>query len=233
MSNIELRPTPDQTFEIIDNSKKEEYNFSKIAYDATQAQRSGDVEKACNIRFQAFQAIEEAIPENQEVMINWEHKNSQAALNIIYGTAVDHFLINDFEMSAAILELLLDIDPEDHIGAIELLAFNYLAMGELESFNDVVIDISDKEPSRYILTLWAYFINNGLLTSDSVWSIKTKLQPYFNEFTADEHSADDAYLVDIEGENPSPEAQARELWLQTENLWDLNPEFISALKLYK
>ncbi|HJF89703.1 MAG TPA: tetratricopeptide repeat protein, partial [Alistipes onderdonkii] len=44
------------------------------------------------------------------------------------------------------------------------------------------------------------------------------------------HPADDAYLRDIEGERPSVQAQARELWLQTENLWVLWPGFIAALR---
>ena len=43
-------------------------------------------------------------------------------------------------------------------------------------------------------------------------------------------AADDAYLRDIEGERPSVQAQARELWLQTENLWVLWPGFIAALQ---
>ena len=42
--------------------------------------------------------------------------------------------------------------------------------------------------------------------------------------------ADDAYLRDIESERPTPQAQARELWLKTENLWTAFPGFIAALK---
>ena len=42
--------------------------------------------------------------------------------------------------------------------------------------------------------------------------------------------ADAAYLRDIESERPSLQAQARELWLRTENLWVLWPRFIEALQ---
>ena len=59
---------------------------------------------------------------------------------------------------------------------------------------------------------------------------RTRFAPWFAEFTADEHPADDAYLHDIEGEHSSLGAQARELWLQTENLWVLWPGFIDALR---
>ncbi|EKC44348.1 hypothetical protein OBE_17529, partial [human gut metagenome] len=34
----------------------------------------------------------------------------------------------------------------------------------------------------------------------------------------------------IESERPSVQAQARELWLRTENLWTLFPDFIAALR---
>ena len=42
--------------------------------------------------------------------------------------------------------------------------------------------------------------------------------------------ADETYLRDIESERPSQAAQARELWLQTENLWTLWPGFVEALQ---
>ena len=59
---------------------------------------------------------------------------------------------------------------------------------------------------------------------------RTHFAPFFAEFTADEHPADEAYLRDIGSERPSPAAQARELWLQTENLWVFWPSFIDALR---
>lgn len=59
---------------------------------------------------------------------------------------------------------------------------------------------------------------------------RTRFAPYFAEFTADEHPADGQYLEDIESERPSVQAQARELWLRTENLWTLFPDFIAALR---
>ena len=40
------------------------------------------------------------------------------ALELIRASAIDHFLINDFEMSAALLELLLELDPEDHLRGV-------------------------------------------------------------------------------------------------------------------
>lgn len=49
--------------------------------------------------------------------LEWNHA-IRAALELIRASAIDHFLINDFEMSAALLELLLELDPEDHLEGV-------------------------------------------------------------------------------------------------------------------
>ena len=176
MAEAILNPTPDQTFRI---EGRGDYDFSRTLRLSDEAQRRGAVDEACNLRFHAFQHLADLIPDNEEVILEWEHPNTQAALHLLYRSAVDHFLIDDFELSAAMLEFLLDLDPEDH------------------------------EEATWLLNHFA---------------------PYYKEFTADSHPADDAYLRDIESERPTPQAQARELWLKTENLWTAFPGFIAALK---
>ena len=205
MQKAYLEPTPDQTFEVVGEGP---CNFVKVLARSREMQAAGDIEGACNERFQAFQRLAELIPEDEEINLEWNHRNSRAALELIFASAIDHFLINNFEMSAALLEMLLELDPEDHLEGSELLAFDYLAMDEQELFDEVINDVSDKHPGREVLLLLYAFA----------------------EFTADEHPADEAYLRDIGSERPSPAAQARELWLQTENLWVLWPGFIDALR---
>lgn len=222
-----LNPTSDQTFEIVGGG---EYDFVKVLDRSREMQASGDVEGACNERFEAFQRLSELIPEGEETQLEWGHKNTQAALEVLYASAIDHFLIDDFEMSTALLEMLLDLDPEDHLEAIVLLAFDYVAMGEQELFDEVINDVSDKYASRQVLMLWSVFCREGRLSEGELQRFKTRFAPWFAEFTAAEHPADEAYLHDIESERPSFEAQARELWLQTENLWALHPDFIGALQ---
>ena len=92
------------------------------------------------------------------MILEWEDSNTRAALEVIHASAIDHFLINDFEMSTAMLELLLELDPEDHLEAIILLAFNYLAMEEYELFDEVSNDISDKYACKEVLTMWMPFM---------------------------------------------------------------------------
>ena len=227
MQKAMLNPTPDQTFEVIGEGP---YDFSRVLRHSRELQQAGRVEEACNERFQAFQRLAELIPEQEEVILEWNHRNSRAALELIEASAIDHFLINDFEMSAALLELLRELAPEDHLEGSELLAFDYLAMDEQELFDEVINDISDKCASRELLLLWSAYRRDGRLPQGELQRFRTRFAPYFAEFTAAEHPADEAYLRDIESEHPSVAAQARELWLRTENLGVLGPGFIEALR---
>lgn len=103
-------------------------------------------------------------------------------------------------------------------------------MDEQELFDEVINDVSDKHPGREVLLLWSAFRRDGRLPEGELQRFRTHFAPFFAEFTADEHPADEAYLRDIGSERPSPAAQARELWLQTENLWVFWPGFIDALR---
>ncbi len=227
MQKAFLNPTPDQTFEVIGGGV---YDFAKILAHSRELQLAGDVAGACESRFQAFQRLAGLIPDDEPVNLEWNHRNSRAALELIHASAIDHFLIDDFEMSAAMLEMLLDLDPEDHLEGSELLAFDYLAMDEDELFDEVINDVPDKSASRELLLLWSAYKRDGRLPEGELKRFKNRFTPFFAEFTAPEHPADAAYLCDIESERPTVAAQARELWLRTENLWALWPGFIEALQ---
>ena len=227
MQNAYLKPTPDQTFEVIGTGR---FDFGDILSRSRFMEREGHIEEACNLRFQGVQSLQELLPDDEEVNLEWDHVNSRAAMELIYASAIDHFLINDFEMSAALLELLLDLDPEDHLEGSETLAWDYLCMDERELFDEVINDVSDKYPSRLVLLLWADFRQNGKLPEGELQRFKSRYATYYREFIAEEHSADDSFLADLESDRPSEQALARELWLQTENIWAKWPDFIEALK---
>ena len=110
-----LNPTPDQTFEIVGDGP---YNFTRVLAHTRELEAAGNVEDACNERYQAFQRLAGLLPEDEEINLEWSHRNSQSALELIRASAIDHFLINDFEMSAALLEMLLELDPEDHLEVV-------------------------------------------------------------------------------------------------------------------
>ncbi len=227
MQKATLNPTPDQTYEVAGSG---DYDFVKILSRSREMQAAGAVEASCEVRFQAVRRLQDLLPEGEETILEWNHRNTRAALETAYASAIDHFLIDDFEMSAALLELLLELDPEDHQEAVVLLAFDYVALGEQELFDEVLNDVTDKYPSRTLLLLWSAFCRDGRLPEGELQRFRSRYAPWFAEFTAAEHPADEAYLRDIESDRPSKQAQARELWLQTENLWRRWPEFIGALR---
>lgn len=230
MIRPQLRPTADQTFRIVADSADRDWNFVEVMARSRREEQQGDIEAACNTRYHAVQRLEELLPDTGEVILEWEDENSQAALEVVYCSAIDHFLISDWEMSAAILEMLLELDPEDHLEATIRLAYTYLAMEEYDSFDDIANDISDKYPDKEILTLWSEYRRTGALPAGEVRNFRKRFGVYFDEFIADEHPADERYLADIAGERPSPASLARELWLQTEHLWAQFGGFVEALR---
>lgn len=226
-----LQPNADQTFRIeVPEDHGGLYDFEKVIETARRMERDGDIEGACNTRYQAFQRIYDLLPEGEETILDWHDDNTRAAVMLINYSAIDHFLIGDWEMSAGMHELVLEVDPEDHLEATTRLAYTYIAMGEFESLDEVINDISDKFADKQVLLLWSEHRRAGRLPEGNLRRFKSHFAPYYSEFIADEHPVTDQYLADIDSERPSQAALARELWLQTEHLWLLFPDFIEKMK---
>ena len=226
---MELRfnPTPDQTFELEGGAK---YNFIRAKERIDELDRTGRYAEACEARYQGFQLLADALPEDEPMPLRWEHANSRAAIMILHGSAIDHFRIGDLEMAMAQLELLLDCDPEDHLEAINLLALCYATVEEWELYDEVELDLTDKSAESVVARLWASWRRDGAVDKGALSLLRSKFKPYYAEFTAVEHPDDDAFRQDIMSERPSQGAQAREWWLLTEPLWAEFPEFVEALK---
>ena len=80
MRKASLNPTADQTFEVVGEGP---YDFARVLDRARKMQEAGDVEGACNERFRAFQRLAELIPDDEEVNLEWTHRNSRAALELV------------------------------------------------------------------------------------------------------------------------------------------------------
>ncbi len=222
-----FNPTPDQTFELEGGAK---YNFIRAKERIDELDRAGRYAEACEARYQGFQLLADALPEDEPMPLRWEHANSRAAIMILHGSAIDHFRIGDLEMAMAQLELLLDCDPEDHLEAINLLALCYAAVEEWELYDEVELDLTDKAAESVIARLWASWRRDGAVEKDALSLLRSRFKPYFAEFTAEEHPDDENFRRDIMSERPSQEVQAREWWLLTEPLWAEFPGFIEDLK---
>lgn len=229
MSNKELQfnPTADQMFELEGRGR---YNFVRHNEAIEVLVKEGRYNEACEARYEAFQLLVDALPEDEAMPLRWEHANSRAAVSVLYGSAVDHFRIGDLEMAMAQLELLLDCDPEDHFEAVNLLALCYVAMEEWELFEDLSIDLTDKSAEAVVARLWASYRSEGEVDKSLLSLLKSRHKAYYEELCLEEHPDDEAFRRDIESERPSQRAEAREWWLLTEPLWREFSEFLAAIK---
>lgn len=225
-----LKPTGEDTFIIEYESDNGNFDFIDALARSRAQESEKDFEGACNTRLESFHKLVDIIPDEGETILEWEDENAQAAIVTGYWSGIDHFLIGDWEMAAAIFEMLLEIDPEDHMEATVTLAYTYLAMEEYDSFDEVINDVNDKFADKVILTLWSGFRQNGRIEPGEFTRLRTRFAPYYAEFMATEHPVSDGYVADISSDHPSREALARETWLQTEHLWTLFPDFIEALR---
>lgn len=229
MSNEELKfnPTGEQSYELEGRGR---YNFIKHNDKIEHLVAEARYAEACQVRYEAFQLLAEALPEDEAIMLRWEHANSRAAMTILYGSAVDHFRIGDLEMAMAQLEMLLELDPEDHFEAVNLLALCYVAMEEWELYDELLLDLTDKSAEAVIARLWALYRREGRLDAELLSLLKSRHKAYYAELIATEHPDDEAYQRDIASERPSQAAEAREWWLLTEPLWCEFEDFIDSMR---
>lgn len=221
-----FNPTSDQTFELEGEGR---YNFVARRAQIDALVSKGNYKEACEARYSAFMDLVNIIPEDEAMPLSWNHHNSNAAIAILYGTAVDHFRIGDLEMCMAQLEMLLDLDPEDHFESVNLLALCYVAMEEWEAFDELSIDLTDKSAEAVIARMWCQFRKTEDIDTTLLTLLRTRFKAYYDELCLSEHPDDEAFRRDISSERPSARAEAREWWLLTEPLWEEFPSFQSSL----
>ena len=223
MGKITLKPTENQNFILLGG------DFAKTLDLAHTQETEGNFEEACNIRYKAFQQIVDVLPEDEVAELDFSHPNTRAAIEIIYGSAVDNFLAGDVELSAAQLELLLDCDSEDHIEATPQLALCYIALEEWECLEDIVPDLGDKSAFKPLVEALAEYAREGEVSTETLAALR-RHRHLCEELLASEHPADEAYLKDISSERPTQQALAREIYLRCEPLILKHEGFINQIK---
>lgn len=222
MAKITLKPTENQNFILLGGE------FVKVLDLAYRQEAEGDFEGACNTRYKAFQQIVEVLPEEEVVELDFSHQNTCAAIEVVYGSAVDNFLAGDVELAAAQLELLLECDSEDHIEATPQLALCYIALEEWECLEDIVPDLGDKSAFKPLVEALAEFVRTGEVSSETAASLR-RHRHLCEELRAAEHPADETYLKDISSERPTQQALAREIYLRCEPLFAKYEGFVGAV----
>ena len=222
MGKITLKPTENQNYILLGGE------FAKVLDHAHKQENEGDFEGACNTRYKTFQQIVDIMPEEESVELDFSHQNTRAAIEIVYGSAVDNFLAGDVELSAAQLELLLECDSEDHIEATPQLALCYLALEEWECLEDILPDLGDKSPLKALVEALAEFVREGSVAEERVAALRRHRHLY-EELRSAEHTADENYLRDISSERPTQQALAREIYLRCEPLLVKYEQFLKQI----
>lgn len=191
--------------------------------------RDRQFDEACQLHYEGALLVADLFEEEDpETTADWDDAFTALALTTVYTSAMDHFMIGDFEMAAALFELALDRDPEDHLGASEWLAFSYVALEEWELLEELLEALPGDALSKQLIGYWTAY-RQGQTTN-----IKANMQKespaLYREWTAQNHDETPAYQADLESKRPRPETQARQLWLRTQTLWEQFPDFIEALK---
>lgn len=223
MGKITLKPTENQNFILLGGG------FAKVLDSAHKQESEGRFEEACNTRYQAFQQIVDVLPEDDASELDFSHPNTRAAIEIIYGSAVDNFLAGDVELSAAQLELLLECDSEDHIEATPQLALCYIALEEWECLEDIVPDLGEKSAFKALVEALAEYARTGSVSAENGAALR-RHRHLCEELSRDDHPADDAYLKDISSERPTQQALAREIYLRCEPLLLKYEGFVEKIK---
>lgn len=222
MVKITLKPTENQNFILLGG------DFQKTLDYAHKQESEGDFEGACNTRYKAFQQIVEVLPEEEVVELDFSHQNTRAAIEIVYGSAVDNFLAGDVELSAAQLELLLECDSEDHIEATPQLALCYIALEEWACLEDIIPDLGEKSAFKPLVEALAEFVRMGDVSSEIMAALR-RHRHLCEELRAEEHPANEAYLRDISSERPTQQALAREIYLRCEPLFIKYAGFLAKI----
>lgn len=223
MGKITLKPTENQNFILLGGE------FAKTLDHAHHLESEGDFEGACNLRYKAFQQIVDILPEDEAAELDFSHPNTRAAIEIIYGSAVDNFLAGDVELSAAQLELLLECDSEDHIEATPQLALCYIALEEWECLEDILPDLGDKSAFKPLVEALAEFAHTGNVSAENLAALR-RHRHLCNELAYPEHPADEAYLKDISSERPTQQTLAREIYLRCEPLLLKHQGFLEKIR---
>ena len=192
----------------------------------------GKIGEACQLRLDGCQLLADLMDATDDdlITLDWEDPFTAQALSMAYDSAADHFMIGDFEMAAAMLEMLADRDPEDHLNAAELLAFCYAALEEWELFDETAAMLPEDALSTQLAGYWAAFRRGETTPAEIRETMKRDVPALYKEWTATEHEITPAYFSDVESRRPTASAEARRLWLRTEPLWRAFPEFTESLK---
>lgn len=221
----------DSGADLVQHIKRYPYDFAARADYARQLLDAGELEKACVVHFEGLDLITDVVSEDEPVVLDWEWEPNREVVEFVSLAATDLYMLGDFDPAAGIIEYLLDMDPEDHLGVSYMLAFCYVALKDYDSFDDILSDLSDKDAETTLVRLWAAQRRHKDETfATELASLKRNHAAVYNEFMADTHELTEEMIIDINSDRPSREAAAKDVWFKHQTLWELFPDFLKKIR---
>lgn len=231
LSRLGEEPTTDELTQII---AREPYNFAARMELADRLLEAGDVDAACEVRFEGCVIALESLPDedsDEDVEIAWDNsEGNRNFVSIIAVSAGDHYMFGDFEMAAVMFETALLLDSEDHLDVTPAMLCSFAALGEWEAYDLYKINLAPKSLGSQLVTAFADFRRlEGAAQADAIASARSAMPDMVAELLLEDHPQDERIMDDMYSKRPSRAAQARALWFDHTPIWSAFPEFVEAM----
>lgn len=220
---ISFKPQPTGLWHVVGGG------FDNILRHSHDLEYDGEWEQACETRLEGVEMLLNALGD-EEYRLDWNDRESRAAMELLYLSATDHLSIGEVETAATLWEQLVELDEEDRTEAMTMLAFCYIALEDWDCFESAMFDISTKAAEYHLLTLWETYRRTGGIEQNALHELRSRHKEWWAEFSAEEHLADEKYLAECQSDRPSPTTQARQLWFATATLWQNEQEFLKTVR---
>lgn len=144
---LQFTPTGNNLYNI-----ESDVDLGQILLKSDELMDVGRVEEACQMRYDVtVEALEQLDKIEDGIELNMQNAENQEFVDLIVKCGIDHYFISDFEIAAAILETVLDLDPEDHYGASATAGFCYAGLQEWDSLDAIIESgVLQKEESEFL-----------------------------------------------------------------------------------
>ena len=111
---ISLKPQPTGLWHIVGGG------FDNILQHSHDLEYDGEWEAACEARLEGVEQILNALDEEEQYTLDWNDRESRAAMELLYLSATDHLSIGEVETAATLWEQLVELDEEDRTEAMTM-----------------------------------------------------------------------------------------------------------------
>ncbi|MBQ0080304.1 MAG: hypothetical protein KBS95_01965 [Alistipes sp.] len=155
-------------------------DFKKFLDENISKQRAGKIEEAMDERYKIAINIATCLPDEFDMVLDCLDDNSRNATNVMYISAIDLYMNEDWERSAALLETILDIDSEDCYSAPAILTLCYIMLEDDDCLESIVSDVEVTTTMNIFALSAVDYKNSGTINVRMAEKLKSNHQ--FTEY---------------------------------------------------